>query len=119
MAVPVRSASAAPAALDDSGSFVERHVGPTSDEVQSMLGTLGFATLDALVDATIPEAIRFRRPLTMPPAESEHDALARLRGIAALNQVFTSYLGQGYHGTIVPAVIQRAVLENPDRKSVV
>ena len=113
MAVPVRSAAAAPAVLDDSGSFVERHVGPTAAEVQAMLGTLGFATLDALVDATIPEAIRFRRPLAMPPAESEHDALTRLKGIAAQNQVFTSYLGQGYYGTIVPAVIQRAVLENP------
>ena len=113
MAVPVRSASAAPAALNDAGSFIERHVGPTSDEVQSMLGTLGYATLDALVDATIPESIRFRRLLTLPPAESEHDAITRLKGIASQNQVFTSYLGQGYYNTIVPAVIQRAVFENP------
>ncbi len=113
MAVPVRSASAAPAALNDAGSFIERHVGPTSDEVQSMLGTLGYATLDALVDATIPESIRFRRLLTLPPAESEHDAITRLKGIASRNQVFTSYLGQGYYNTIVPAVIQRAVFENP------
>ena len=113
MAVPVRSATAAPAALDDSGSFIQRHVGPTADEVQAMLATLGYATLDALIDATIPESIRFRRLLAMPPAESEHDALTRLKGIAAQNQVFTSYLGQGYYNTIVPSVIQRAVLENP------
>ncbi|MCC7053740.1 MAG: aminomethyl-transferring glycine dehydrogenase [Gemmatimonadaceae bacterium] len=113
MAVPVRSASAAPAALDDSGSFVARHIGPSSDEVASMLGTLGYATLDALIDATIPASIRFRRGLALPPAESEYDALTRLKGIAAKNEVFTSYLGQGYYGTIVPAVIQRTVLENP------
>jgi glycine dehydrogenase len=113
MAVPVRSAAVAPAALDDSGSFIERHVGPTAGEVQAMLDTLGLASLDALIDATIPEAIRFRRPLSMPPAESEHDALTRLRGIASQNQLFKTYLGQGYYGTIVPAVIQRAVLENP------
>ncbi len=113
MAVPVRSAAAAPAALDDSGSFIQRHIGPTPDDVQSMLDTLGYATLDALIDATIPESIRFRRLLSMPPAESEHDALTRLKSIAAQNQVFTSYLGQGYYNTIVPAVIQRTVLENP------
>ena len=113
MAVPVRSASTAPAALDDSGSFIQRHVGPTPDEVAAMLATLGYPTLDALIDATIPESIRFRRPLNMPPAESEYNAITRLRGIAAQNQVFTSYLGQGYYNTIVPAVIQRTVLENP------
>ena len=113
MAAPARSAAPVPAALDDSGSFIERHIGPTAGEVRAMLGTLGYASLDALIDATIPESIRFRRALAMPPAESEHGALTRLKGIAAQNQVMTSYLGQGYYGTIVPAVIQRAVLENP------
>ena len=113
MAVPVRSAAAAPAALDDSGSFIQRHIGPTPAEVQSMLDTLGYPTLDALIDATIPESIRFRRLLNLPPAESEHDALTRLRSIATQNQVFTTYLGQGYYNTIVPSVIQRTVLENP------
>ena len=113
MAVPVRSVSAAPAALDDAGSFIQRHIGPTPAEVTSMLETLGYPTLDALVDATIPESIRFRRLLNLPVAESEFGAITRLKGIAAKNQVFTSYLGQGYHNTIVPAVIQRTVLENP------
>ena len=113
MAVPVRSVTAAPAALDDAGSFIQRHIGPTPAEVTSMLETLGYPTLDALVDATIPESIRFRRLLTLPVAESEFGAITRLKGIAAKNQVFTSYLGQGYHNTIVPAVIQRTVLENP------
>ena len=113
MAVPVRSVTAAPAALDDAGSFIQRHIGPTPAEVTSMLETLGYPTLDALVDATIPESIRFRRLLNLPVAESEFGAITRLKGIAAKNQVFTSYLGQGYHNTIVPAVIQRTVLENP------
>ncbi len=113
MAVPVRLASTAPAALDDSGSFIQRHVGPTPEEVAAMLATVGFPTLDALIDATIPESIRFRRALALPPAESEYDAITRLKGIAAQNEVFTSYLGQGYYNTIVPAVIQRTVLENP------
>ena len=113
MAVPVRTATSAPAALDDSGSFIQRHVGPTPHEVRSMLDTLGYPTLDALIDATIPESIRFRRLLDLPPAESEHEALLRLKGIASQNKVFKSYLGQGYYGTIVPAVIQRTVLENP------
>ena len=78
-----------------------------------MLATLGYTSLDALVDATIPETIRFRRALALPPAESEFDAITRLKGIASKNQVNRSYLGQGYYGTIVPPVIQRTVLENP------
>jgi glycine dehydrogenase len=113
MAVPVRSASAAPAALDDSGSFIARHVGPTTDEVAQMVATLGYESLEALIDATIPESIRFRRRLDLPAAESEYDAITRLRSIAVKNEVFRSHLGQGYYPTIVPAVIQRAVLENP------
>jgi glycine dehydrogenase len=113
MAVPVRSAASAPAALDDAGSFIQRHIGPTTDEVREMLDTLGYDTLDALIDATIPESIRFRRLLNLPPAESEFAAITRLKDVASQNQVFTSYLGQGYYNTIVPAVIQRTVLENP------
>jgi glycine dehydrogenase len=113
MAVPVRTASAAPAALDDAGRFIQRHIGPTPDEVQAMLGTLGYKTLDALVDATIPESIRFRRLLDLPPAESEFEAITRLKTVAAQNEVYTSHLGQGYYNTIVPPVIQRTVLENP------
>ncbi len=113
MSVPVRPASAAAAALDDSGSFISRHVGPTPDEVAQMVATLGYASLDALIDATIPEPIRFRRLLDLPAAESEYDAITRLKSIAGKNEVFRSYLGLGYYPTIVPAVIQRAVLENP------
>ena len=94
-------------------SFVPRHVGPNEAEVQEMLATIGYATLDDLIDATIPEAIRFRRPLAIHAGRSEHEALAALRAISRKNRVFRSFLGYGYHDTFTPPVIQRNVLENP------
>jgi glycine dehydrogenase len=78
-----------------------------------MLGTIGYPTLDALIDATIPEAIRLRRPLAIHAGRSEHEALAALRAIAVKNRIFRSYLGYGYHDTLTPPVIQRNILENP------
>ncbi len=78
-----------------------------------MLGTLGYDSMDALIDAAVPADIRLRRPLHLPAALSESEALNELRGIAARNQVFRSYLGGGYSGTITPPVIQRNILENP------
>ena len=113
MAAPVRTTSPATVALDDAGSFIPRHVAPTDADIAAMLATLGYPSLDALIDDTIPEGIRFRRALDLPAPESEHAALARLRTIAAKNRIFRSYIGQGYHGTIVPPVIQRTILENP------
>jgi glycine dehydrogenase len=78
-----------------------------------MLTTLGYPTLDALIDATIPEAIRLRNPLAIHAGASEHEALATLRAISMKNRVFRSYLGYGYHDTLTPPVIQRNILENP------
>jgi glycine dehydrogenase len=78
-----------------------------------MLDTLGFTSLEALVDAAVPASIRLTKPLALPPPLSESDALARLKAIAAQNQVFRSYLGLGYHDCITPPVIQRNILENP------
>ena len=94
-------------------SFVPRHVGPSEAEIREMLSTVGYATLDALIDATIPEAIRLRRPLAIHAARSEHEALSALRSIAQKNRVFRSFLGYGYSDTITPPVIQRNILENP------
>ena len=94
-------------------SFVPRHVGPSEADVASMLDTLGYATLDALIDATIPEAIRLRTPLAIHAGRSEHEALAALRASAVKNRIFRSYLGYGYHDTLTPPVIQRNILENP------
>ena len=101
------------APLTSADSFVPRHVGPSEAEVQEMLGQIGYPTLDALIDATIPEAIRFRRPLAIHAGRSEHEALAAMRGIAGKNRIFRSFLGYGYHDTLTPPVIQRNILENP------
>ena len=78
-----------------------------------MLEAVGYPTLDALIEATVPAAIRLRRPLSLGPPRTEPDVLAELRAIADRNEVFRSYIGMGYHGTITPPVIQRNVLENP------
>ena len=104
-------------------SFVQRHIGPSPDEVQQMLEVLGISTLDALIDQTIPQAIRRSRSLNgatpktdslqLPPAQSEYAALSRLKAIASKNQVFRSLIGMGYSDCITPPVIQRNILENP------
>jgi len=94
-------------------TFVARHLGPSDDEVAAMLKTLGRPSLDALIDATVPANIRFGRPLALPPAMSEQDALADFKAMMAPNQVWRTFIGQGYYGTHVPAVIQRNILENP------
>ena len=101
------------APLTSADSFVPRHVGPSDAEVADMLAQVGYASLDALIDATIPDAIRLHRPLAIHAGRSEHEALAALRTIARKNRVFRSYLGYGYHDTLTPPVIQRNVLENP------
>ncbi|MFL5580627.1 MAG: aminomethyl-transferring glycine dehydrogenase [Gemmatimonadaceae bacterium] len=99
--------------LVESDSFVRRHIGPSDADVLEMLQVVGFESLDALVDATVPEAIRLRRPLALPGQQSEYEALAGLRETARKNQLFKSFIGMGYSDTIVPPVIQRNVLENP------
>jgi glycine dehydrogenase len=93
--------------------FVSRHNGPRPDDVTAMLATLGYATLDEFIAATIPAGIRLGAALPLPPAQAERDALDALRRIAAQNQVFRSYLGMGYADCITPPVILRNVLENP------
>ena len=102
-----------PALLAGSDSFVPRHVGPSDDDVRAMLDTLGYDSLDDLVDATIPAGIRSRHPLAIGEGLSEAAALRDLRQIASRNEVFRSFIGQGYYGCIVPPVIQRNILENP------
>jgi glycine dehydrogenase len=100
-------------ALAPGDAFDARHIGPNPDEVSAMLGTLGYASLDALIDATIPERIRFRRSLNLPAARTEAETLALLRSLAQKNQLFRSYLGMGYSDCVTPPVIQRNVLESP------
>ncbi|HEU4570647.1 MAG TPA: aminomethyl-transferring glycine dehydrogenase [Gemmatimonadales bacterium] len=100
-------------AQDGADEFTARHLGPRADEIQAMVTELGYPTLDAFIDAVVPPAIRLGRPLDLPPARTEREALRALRSIAQQNQVYTSYLGMGYYGTFVPQVIQRNILENP------
>jgi glycine dehydrogenase len=99
--------------LDASDWFQRRHIGPSPDERDRMLAAIGVRSLDALIDEAIPASIRLDRPLDLPPAESEHQYLQRLTGIARKNKTFRSYIGLGYHDTVTPSVILRMVMENP------
>src|SRR3954451_13022509 len=94
-------------------TFVRRHIGPSPRDVAAMLETVGVKTLGQLVGETLPASIRQKAPLDLASPLSEAEALAHMRGLASQNEVFTSLIGQGYSGTILPAVIQRNVLENP------
>ncbi|MCR1981045.1 aminomethyl-transferring glycine dehydrogenase [Cellulosimicrobium cellulans] len=96
-----------------SGAFAPRHLGPRGREVQVMLDQLGHASLDALVDAAVPAAIRTERPLDLPAARTETEVLDHLRALAAKNVVKTQMIGLGYYGTVTPPVIRRNVLESP------
>ena len=107
--------------------FSRRHIGPSPADIDAMLKFVGAENIEDLIAQTIPNSIRQAQPLHCVPAHSETEAIAKMRSIANKNQVFTSLIGQGYSGVILPAVIQRNILENPawytaytpDRKSVV
>jgi len=101
------------AELAPEGAFPGRHIGLDEDDVRRMLEVVGSASLDALIDETVPRGIRTERPLALPGALSEHQAMARLFAMAAKNRVHRSFIGEGYYGTHTPAVIQRNILENP------
>src|SRR2546427_8047725 len=103
-----------PSAADfDPADFSRRHIGPSPEDVSEMLSTIGVSDIDELISQTVPGAIRQAAPLALPPGISESEALQKLRIIADKNKVFTSLIGQGYYGTILPPVIQRNILENP------
>ncbi|HUP81236.1 MAG TPA: aminomethyl-transferring glycine dehydrogenase subunit GcvPA, partial [Pirellula sp.] len=93
--------------------FVSRHIGPRDNEIQWMLSELGYASLDQLTSAVVPENISDNSPLDLLSGISEEQALAQLYQIASKNRVLRSFIGQGYYGTFTPKVIQRNVLENP------
>ena len=104
------------AALEAHDAFAARHIGPDTADQQAMLEALGFASRAGLIDAVIPPAIRREGALPLgafAQPRSEAQALADLRKLADKNQVFRSYIGQGYYDTHTPAVILRNVLENP------
>src|SRR5207247_4210722 len=97
----------------DVNSFARRHIGPNEREVAAMLSDVGFESLGTLIDAAVPKNIRLDRPLNLPEAKSEMEALAELRMIAKRNKVARSSIGAGYYDCITPPVIQRNILENP------
>ncbi|HEX7157269.1 MAG TPA: glycine dehydrogenase (aminomethyl-transferring), partial [Burkholderiaceae bacterium] len=100
---------------ESAGEFAARHVGPTDGEIGAMLAAIGQPSLAAMVEAIVPASIRLPRQhrLALGEPTTEEDALARLAGIAARNQVFRSFIGTGYYGTRLPKVILRNLLENP------
>src|SRR3954452_21732594 len=94
-------------------AFDRRHIGLSVDEQRRMLETIGYDSVEELMDAAIPEAIRWHGSLDLPPAATEAEAIAELRRLAGRNRVMTSMIGLGYYGTEPPAVIRRNVLESP------
>ena len=99
--------------LEHHSAFVERHIGPNDAEVAHMLHVIGHDSLDAMTDAIVPANIKSPAPLALPDAITEVEALAKIRKIADRNEVFRSFIGQGYYGTHTPNVILRNILENP------
>ena len=94
-------------------SFIERHLGPRSADAEQMLETLGYSSLDALMDAVVPSQIRLDGDLQLPAPLSEHEAQAKIAGYAAKNKVLVQMIGAGYYDAVTPAVLRRNILENP------
>ena len=99
--------------LDPQPDFLARHLGPSEDEIASMLSAIGYPSLEELCTAVVPAAIRTDQPLKLPNPLTEVDAIAQIQQIANLNRPMKSLIGLGYHNTVTPAVVVRRVLENP------
>ncbi|MCS3903673.1 glycine dehydrogenase [Methylohalomonas lacus] len=99
--------------LEMPGDFIRRHIGPNREQIDAMLATLGYDSVDALIDAAVPDHIRLKRPLDLKTARSERVIEDYLRRMRSGNRALTSMIGMGYHDTIMPNVIKRNVLENP------
>lgn len=94
-------------------SFSLRHIGPRESDIKSILKTIGVNSLDELINQTIPDDIRLKNKLNLDKELSEYEYLQHINELGAKNKVFKSYIGLGYHESIVPSVIQRNILENP------
>jgi glycine dehydrogenase len=111
---PISDLARAPLeALEDHGAFRRRHIGPDPQDEAQMLALLGHASRDALIDAVVPKAIRRKTAMGIGAPRTEGEALTALRRIAEKNQVFKSFIGQGYYETYTPGVILRNVFQNP------
>lgn len=94
-------------------SFVQRHLGPSQEDRDSMLKTIGVSSLDELIAQTVPPQIRLTQPLQEAEGMSEYEYLRQLKELSEKNQVFRSYIGLGYYDTVTPSVILRNIFENP------
>ncbi len=99
--------------LEDPQEFVARHIGIGADDEAHMLSVVGAASREALIAEIVPPGVARHKPMQLPPAVGEAQALAELQQLAARNQQLKSFIGQGYYGTHTPGVILRNVLENP------
>jgi len=99
--------------LENRDEFIARHIGSSPADLSLMLDAIGAPSLDALIDQTVPAAIRLPAPMPLADARPEAEALAALKAIAGKNKVNKSLIGMGYNDTLMPTVIQRNVLENP------
>ncbi|HYS14306.1 MAG TPA: aminomethyl-transferring glycine dehydrogenase, partial [Burkholderiaceae bacterium] len=99
--------------LEHHDEFFARHIGPNDDEIAQMLAAIGQSSLESMVDAIVPASIQTKAPLALPAPVSEEEALAKIAALARKNQVFRSFIGMGYYGTLTPKVILRNVLESP------
>ncbi len=102
-----------PDILAPSDTFARRHIAPSDTEIAEMLAALGYKSLEELASATVPAAIRLKKPLQLGEPLGEHELIEELKNLAADNQVLRSFIGQGYYDTITPPVILRNVMENP------
>lgn len=94
-------------------SFAYRHIGPREEDVKAMLTAVGVDSIEELINQTVPKDIRLKGELNLADTFGESEYLSRIRDIARKNKVFKTYIGMGYHPTIMPGVIQRNILENP------
>ncbi|MGO1752237.1 MAG: aminomethyl-transferring glycine dehydrogenase [Psychroflexus sp.] len=94
-------------------SFALRHIGPRPEDISEMCKVIGVESLDQLIYETIPDDIKLEKKLDLPKALSEYNFASHINDLSQKNQVFKSYIGLGYHEAILPAVIQRNILENP------
>ena len=99
--------------LNERVTFEERHNAPSGEERKEMLSTLGLGSIEELISLTVPENIRLKNPISLPPALDESQYLKRAKALADKNEVYTSFIGQGYYNCVVPPVILRNILENP------
>lgn len=99
--------------LEHPDKFVNRHIGPSHEDIEEMVKVCGVDSVDELINQTIPPRIRLKKEIELEPELSEYEFIKYLKELASKNKNFKSYIGMGYYPTILPTVIQRNVLENP------